>query len=184
MPTKLTFEQAEELAAGKPFELINGRVVYKMPDHKHSRTQIVLGRKLDEYLTKKAIGMAFTELTHRLWPDNPFEGPLPDISVILNENLQEEERYPTRATDIAIEIVSQDDKWIDLFDKAKIYLQTGSREVWIVDPHQKGVMVVAKSARHWVEDTVASPELLPGFSVNLKDIFTWPSKPKKANKNK
>ena len=33
---KLTLEEANRLAAGRSFELIDGRIIFKMPDSKHS----------------------------------------------------------------------------------------------------------------------------------------------------
>jgi len=121
-----------------------------------------------------------TEFTHRLWPDSPYEGRVPDHSVILNENLKEGERYATRAPDIAIEIVSRDDGWSALFEKADLYLEKGSRVVWIVDPYQKAVVVVTPNDRRWVRDTLTCPEILPGFSMNMQDIFSWPAKTSKT----
>jgi len=51
--------------------------------------------------------------------------------------------------------------------------------VWIIDPYQKGVMVITADERRWVSDTLTCPEVLPGFSVNVQDIFAWPSAPAK-----
>ncbi len=173
-PPKLTFEQANQVAAGRIFELIEGRIVYKMPDDKHSDSQGRLCTKLGVYFETNPIGRVRPEFMLRLWPDNKYESRMPDISVILNESFKEE-RYGTRAPDLAIEIVSQYDRWNDLFAKAELYLEKGSRVVWIVDPYQKGVMVVTRDDRRWVKDTLTCPDLLPGFSVNVQDIFTWPS---------
>ena len=76
---------------------------------------------------------------------------------------------------MAIEIVSQYDRWSALFEKAALYLEKGSRVVWIVDPYQKGVMVITATERRWISDTLACPEVLPGFSINVQEIFSWPS---------
>jgi Uma2 family endonuclease len=119
------------------------------------------------------------EFTLLLWPENPYEARTPDLSVILNENLREE-NYGTRAPDLAIEILSRDDDRNALFEKAQLYLENGSRIVWIVDPYQKGVMVVTANERRWVTDTLTCRELLPGFSVNVQDIFEWPDVPPKV----
>ncbi len=173
--TKLTLEQANKLAAGRPFELIQGRMVFKMPDDQHSEAQARLSAKLVNYIEANPIGRVRTEFTLRLWPEKPTEGRVPDIAVILNENLQKDERYGSRAPDLAIEIVSRDDSWADLFDKAELYFEKGSRVVWFVDPFHKGVEVVTPNDRKWVKDTLTCPELLPGFSVKVEDIFTWPS---------
>jgi Uma2 family endonuclease len=172
--TPLTLEQANRLADGRPFELINGRMVFDMADYEHARSQSLLNAKLVNYLTSNPVGQVLTELNHRLWPENPHESRKPDLSVILNEHLQEAERYPTRAPDLAVEIISEDDVWTKLFAKARLYFEKGSREVWFVDPYEKNMMVLTPTSRRWVVDTLTS-DLLPGFQVELKDIFTWPA---------
>jgi len=171
---RLTFEQATKLANGRLFELIQGRMVFKMPDKYHADPQGILCIELGIYFKTNPIGIVRPEFMLRLWPENPYEGRMPDLSVILNENL-EEERYGSRAPDLAIEILSRDDDRNALFEKAKLYLENGSRVVWIVDPFQKGVMVITAAGRHWVTDTLTCPELLPGFSVNVQDIWAWPA---------
>ena len=176
---KLTLDQADKLAAGRPFELINGRMVFKVPDFDHARAQTNLGKALGNYFDASPIGEVLTELTHRLWPENPYEGRMPDLSIILNEHIEEGERYPSRAPDIAIEIISQDDPWTGLFAKARLYFEKGSREVWLVDSYERGVMVVTPSSKHRVWDTLTS-ELLPGFQVDLRRIFTSPAAPAAA----
>lgn len=174
-PTKLTLEQAEKLANGRPFELIDGRMVFKMPDNPHSEAQSLLGAELVFYFKANPIGRVRTESTVRLWPENPHEGRVPDIAVVLNENVQEDERYDTRAPDLAIEIVSYDDRWTELLAKARLYLEKGSRVVWIADPYEKVVVVITPNEQRWVRDILTCSELLPGFSINVQDIFNWPA---------
>jgi Uma2 family endonuclease len=178
-PAQLTFEQANQVAGGRIFELIEGMIVYKMPDDKHSDVQGLLCIELGIYFKANPIGRVRPEFILRLWPDNKYESRMPDISVILNESFKDE-RYGTRAPDLAIEIVSQYDRWNDLFAKAELYLEKGSRVVWIVDPYQKGVMVITSNERIWVSDILTCPEVLPGFSIKVQDIFSWPSAPAKA----
>ncbi len=172
---RLTLEKADDLAAGRIFELIDGRIVYKMADAKHSRTQARLCAKLVNYSENNAIGQVFSEFTHRLWPENPHESRVPDLSIILNENLKPEEKYAQRAPDIAVEIISKYDYWSDLFEEANLYFETGGREVWLIDPYQQVAMIITPSARRWEEQELASPELLPGFRAKLQDLFTWPA---------
>jgi len=173
-PIKLTLQQANKLADGQPFELIDGKMVFKEADYQHSKTQSLLCFELGNHFEAAPIGQVFIGLTHLLWPENPYEVREPDVSVILNEHLELEKRYPTRAPDIAIEIISEDDAWTKLFAKARLYFEKGSREVWLVDPYEKGIMVVTPTGKHWVLDTLTS-ELLPGFQVELNNIFTWPA---------
>ncbi len=180
---KLTVEQAEEVASGRSFELIDGEVVYKMPDSRHADVQGLLCIELGVYLKKNQIGRIRPEYMIRPWPDKPLEGRTPDLSVILNENFNPKERYASRAPDIAIEIVSSNDLWNDLFDKTTLYLEHGSQEVWIVDPFQRGVEVITKEDRRWVKDVLTSP-ILPNFSVEINHIFDWPeAEPAKSGKS-
>jgi Uma2 family endonuclease len=176
--TRLTFEQATKLANGRLFELIQGRMVFKMPDDQHADAQGLLCIELGIYFKGNPIGRVRPEYMLRLWPENPYEGRMPDLSVILKENFKKE-RYGSRAPDLAIEILSRDDDRNALFEKAKLYLENGSRVVWIVDPFQKGVMVIAADGRHWVTDMLTCAELLPGFSVNVQDLWAWPAAPTK-----
>ncbi len=176
-PAILTLEQASKLANGRPFELIKGRMVFKMPDYNHAQTQSLLCIELGAYLKRTPIGRVLTELTHRLWPESKHDSRVPDLSIILNEHLQAEEKYPTRAPDIAVEIISSDDAWTKLFAKAKLYFEKGSLEVWFVDPYEKGVLVLTPSNRRWEWNTLTSPELLPGLQIDLSQIFAWPNAP-------
>lgn len=146
-----------------------------MPDNHHSDAQTLLGAELVAYFKNNRIGIVRNEFTHRFWPNNPYEGRLPDLAIILNENFHVEERYAARAPDIAIEIISSKDAWKMLFEKAQLYFEHGSREVWLVDPYQKGVMIVTPTARRWEWEELTSPELLPGFRVKMKEIFEWPA---------
>jgi Uma2 family endonuclease len=173
-PTRLTLEQALKVTAGRIFELIDGRIVYKMPNDKHADAQGRLGGKLFVYFDANPIGRVRTEYMLRLWPEDKYESRTPDLSVILNESFKEEE-YGTRAPDLAIEIVSRYDRWTDLLEKAKLYLSNGSRVVWIVDPYQQAVVVLTPDDQRWVKDTLTCPELLSGFSIPIKDIFNWPA---------
>ena len=170
--TDLTIEEAEELAQGHSFELIDGRMVFKMPDRKHSKIQAVLTTKLFTYFEQNPIGEVLPEFSLRLWPDNVHRLPTPDIAVFLNENIHEEEKYATRAPDLAIEIVSDDDKASAVFAKARMYLEKGSRVVWMVFPLEKSVVIITPTGRRWESNTLTCPELLPGFGIQVTELFS------------
>jgi Uma2 family endonuclease len=179
----LTIEEAQILANGEPFELIDGRMVFKMADRKHSRSQIVLGAKLYNYFEQNPIGEVLPEFSLHLWPENKHNFRVPDIAVFLNENLHEEERYETRGPDLAIEVASDDDAASAVFAKGRLYLEKGSRVVWMVFPTEKRVMIMTPTEWRWESDTLTCPELLPGFSIKVAAIFSGPRrKPSPAKK--
>jgi len=173
--TDLTIEEAEELAQGHSFELIDGRMVFKMADSKHSRGQRVLIVKLSVYFEQNPIGEAFPEFSLRLWPESKHRLPTPDIAVFLNENLRAIGKYATRAPDLTIEIASDDDKAAAVFAKGRLYLEKGSRVVWLVFPTEKRVMIMTPEEWRWESATLTCPEILPGFSIEVEKIFSSPA---------
>ena len=170
--TELTIEEAEALADGRSFELIEGRLVFKMPDRQHSTIQDILHGELYLYFKQNPIGKAMPEFSLRLWPERKRELRTPDIAVFLNENLRGIEKYAARAPDLAIEIVSDDDKASAVFAKARLYLEKGSRVVWIIFPSEKRVVVVTAMEWRWETNVLTCPELLPGFGIKVAEIFS------------
>jgi len=177
---KLTFEQALQESAGEPFELVDGKIVFKTHEAKHADARALLCGALGKFLMRHPIGRVRLGAMLLLWPDNPYGACRADLSVVLNENIREEQRYATRAPDLAIEIVSRHDGWTELFEKARVYLEKGSRVVWIADPYQQAVVVITPNEQRWVRDTLTCPEVLPGFSINVQDILNWPTATTKA----
>jgi Uma2 family endonuclease len=150
-------------------------MVFKMADSKHSNSQGVLVGELYAYFKQNPIGRAWPEFSLRLWPESKKRLPTPDISVFLNENLREIGKYASRAPDLAIEIVSDDDKATIVFKKARLYLEKGSQVVWIIFPSEESVVVMTPTARRWESDILTCPELLPGFSLEVAKIFSYPA---------
>lgn len=172
---QLTIEEAEALAEGRSFELIEGRMVFKWADKTHSKAQAHLIGELYSYFENKPIGLVLPEYSVRLWPESKLNLRTPDIAVFLNESLSEEE-YEPRAPDLAIEIVSDDDRAEEIFAKGRLYLEKGSRVVWIVFPSEQSVLVMTPTERRWITDRLTCPEVLPDFALNVPEIFSWPKK--------
>jgi Uma2 family endonuclease len=78
------------------------------------------------------------------------------------------------APDLAIEIASVSDTPDDLARKAQQYLAAGARAVWVLYPEARLAYLYRPGGHIEVrEDTqmLDNPELLPGFSVALAEIF-------------
>lgn len=79
------------------------------------------------------------------------------------------------APDLAVEIVSPDE---DIFKKAREYLHAGTRLVWAVYTDEKVVHVMRlgedgglHSKPFDIHATLDGGDVLPGFSLAVKDIF-------------
>lgn len=75
--------------------------------------------------------------------------------------------------ELAIEVQSpeQSDKFMK--DKGEYYVARGSKLVWLVYPQQQIVEVLTPTERHLltVNDTLNGGDVLPGFSLAIRDIF-------------
>jgi Uma2 family endonuclease len=74
----------------------------------------------------------------------------------------------------AVEVLSPSDRFAAVVDKARDYLAAGTLLVWVIDP--KGRTAAAfypdGSARLLGEDDVLDGgDVLPGFSVSLRDLL-------------
>jgi Uma2 family endonuclease len=100
----------------------------------------------------------------------------PDVSFIAADRLSgvKKEGHVTIAPDIAVEVISPNDKIYDLDDKIVDYKMAGVKVIWVVDPKARTV-VVRRPGQATVEleeqDTLTGDPVLPGFSVLVRDLF-------------
>ena len=79
------------------------------------------------------------------------------------------------APDLAVEVLSPNDSMSAMDRKVRQYLDAGCRAVWVVDPEIREVMVY-RAGSNIIErrrdlDALTEPELLPGFSLRVSDLF-------------
>lgn len=172
--TDLTIAEVEAMGLSDSYELIDGRIVFKMPNSEHSYIKLKLAAAFDAYLEAHPIGMAFTELSVRIFPNDDRQMRTPDLALCLNDNLPIKGALATAAPDLAVEIITPASYFPDVLEKADLYLGKGSKVVWIVIPSKACVLVLTATGRRWEYETLTCPELLPGWSLNLEKIFNWP----------
>jgi Uma2 family endonuclease len=102
---------------------------------------------------------------------------LPD-ALALNHELvdgklvDEERRVQPFVPDLAIEIVSPNDTFARLTQKADRYRKNGTQEVWIFDiDFRRAFLFSERGDAILNENQQFSSPLLPGLSVPIRDIF-------------
>jgi hypothetical protein len=79
---------------------------------------------------------------------------------------------PPLVPDVAIEILSLDDRRIDVDDKIGVYLRGGSQLVIVVDPQRRVVELHDALATALLDETRAIEHAaLPGFTYAVRDLF-------------
>lgn len=117
-------------------------------DRAHSRLQFLLSHYIAGRETEWKV-VAYTELHIKVRAD---WYPLPDICVYSQPDPQE--RYPERPPLLWIEILSEDDKMVDVWAKAAELIKNGVPYVWIIDPHTLRSELWTISGAATVEDFV------------------------------
>ena len=82
--------------------------------------------------------------------------------------------YIQKAPNLAVEVVSKNDTYGDVDDKADEFFSAGSQAVWIVNPRRRTVAVHTLDAppqMHNMGDTISGGAVLPGFELPLASIF-------------
>ncbi len=171
--TGITIEEFERLpdALAKNHELVNGELIDvsgNTPSHNRLRDRFVA---LLIPVVEPAHGMIISE------QEFDFGGNAhgPDVALIVPAKIHlliAERRVQPFVPDLAIEIVSKNDTFDFLMQKAVRYRQCGTREVWVLAPKTRQSFVLSDERQSILNDQqpFESP-LIPGFSIRLAELF-------------
>jgi Uma2 family endonuclease len=158
-------------------EWVDGRVEpLNVGSRTHSRLQVRLGRRFDEYFDDHPGGFVGAELHCRLTIGGRSRYRLPDLAIVLGDE-GPDETYLHRAPDLAIEIRSTEDSITWLLKKAGEYFANGSKLVWLVIPEEESVWVLTMGGtlEAFVKgETLGGGDVLPGFELAVDDLFPGP----------
>jgi Uma2 family endonuclease len=131
------------------------------------------------------IGFAFSEAPFVLTDTSDWVkgSRLPDVSFYLSERwtayIQSTPDWHSKpiilVPDLCVEIVSQNDTYLELEAKVDNYLADGVKLIWVVNPRNKTVAVYTRGSdqitRLTIDATLSGGDLLPDFALPVKDIF-------------
>jgi Uma2 family endonuclease len=171
----LTVEQFLQLPEEQTFrcELVEGEIIpMSQAGRGHELVKSNFIDHLGAYNRQHRIGRVFSETMYKL---RPSEARTPDVSFLLAHRLApgDMDKPFEGSPDLAVEVVSSETA--DFLDrKITLYLETGSKAVWVAYPkrrtlwtyHADGISRLLKEDQHLEE-----PELLPGFRVLVADFF-------------
>lgn len=118
--------------------------------------------------------MRIAPLPVRLWPGKIRE---PDIFFLSKEHIDRAGEKVYGVPDLAIEVLSAGTEQVDRGEKHLEYARAGVREYWILDPDGQNIEVyilrknVYQLKGKFKSGEVAGSELLPGFEVNVSEVF-------------
>jgi len=93
---------------------------------------------------------------------------IPDVSVVLGS--RPTDQILTSPPFIAIEILSKDDRIIQMQERIDDYLRFGVRYVWLIDPRTQRAWIYTKEGAHEAKDRILRTED-PAIELPLPEIF-------------
>jgi Uma2 family endonuclease len=174
--TLLTIERFDQLPVkeGVLYELNEGELVTitePMPRHNWVRDNVA--RLMGDFVEERKLGRVFLETGYQLTPETV---RIPDVSFVPADRMRDVDldRRIQGAPALAIEVISPADLAEELTQKVKQYLAAGVKVVWVFYPKTREVQVFRADGGSFVRheaEMLGEPELLPGFSLDLKAVF-------------
>ncbi|RMI27418.1 MAG: Uma2 family endonuclease [Calditrichaeota bacterium] len=178
MPGLMTAEELFEWVNGKRGELVRGEFIEMSPtDGTHGRLTNRISVVVGGFIINQDLGEAFGAETGFILSRDPDTVRAPDFAFIAKERLSqigEFDRYLPIPPDLAVEVISPNDRWVDVEAKVYDYLRAGVRMVWLFDPTTQTVHVYEGFSRVKVlttEDELDGGEVVPGFRMPVREFF-------------
>ncbi len=159
-------------------ELVAGRLHEMEPaGFLHGRVTIRVGRLLDEHVGAHELGVVVGAETGFILAREPDTVRAPDAAFVRAERLapgELPETYWAGPPDLAVEVLSPNDRPAEVEAKALEWLAAGTRAVVVLDPRRQVVKLYRSPSdvRDLAPDELLDldPEL-PGFAVVVADLF-------------
>jgi Uma2 family endonuclease len=171
---------AEELFAYPDrdrYELVRGALrVCEPPGGVHGRLATRLTYLLHAHVDRHDLGTVLVESGYvlRRRPDT-VRGP--DISFVSRARMTPEqvpEQFIPGTPDLAIEILSPDDRAREIEEKLADYFEAGARLVWVVDPRRQSIVIHYPDRRSLLRtpsDVLDGEDVVPGFRCSVAEVF-------------
>jgi Uma2 family endonuclease len=180
-PTSAGVVTAEELLylnlPDKQTELVRGSlIVREPPGYQHGLVALEIARLIANHAADHNLGVAVAAETGFKLFAGPDTVRAADAAFISQGRVPDPPPtgYLTLAPDLAVEVVSPNDRAGEVQGKVSDWLTAGSRLVWVIDPVRRRAVIyradgsVALLAEH---DALEGEDVLPGFGCPLTDLW-------------
>ena len=173
----MTADQLFSLGNIGPCELIQGELIRMSPTgYDHGRISSKIDRALGNFVESHKLGQVLTSEAGFIIASNPDTVRAPDVAFVRADRDPPggQKKYFPGAPDLAVEVLSPDDRASDVNAKIQDWLNAGTVAVLVVDPQNQTVAIHRQPHEIKVlaiDDTLTIPDILPEFSLAVKDIF-------------
>lgn len=170
---------AEELLRAQDIgrcELIRGELRMMIPPGAfHGSIAMKLAIPIANHVEAHGLGTVYAAETGFWLARDPDTVRAPDVAFVRADRPPPPERgYYPGAPDLAVEVLSPDDRPGYVREKVAEWLEAGAQAVWVVHPYERTV-TIHETGRDPVVlaqgDAIPGRELLPGFALPVARLF-------------
>ena len=161
----------------KRTELVRGVLVVREPaGSRHGLVTMNLGAELAVHVKRTAAGGVYAAETGFKLATNPDTVRAPDIAFVTHERLPPPSTtgYAALAPDLAVEVLSPEDRPGHVLAKVADWLSAGTRLVWVLDPDRRVARIYRADGSETLltaEGSLDGEDVLPGFTCPLASIL-------------
>jgi Uma2 family endonuclease len=159
------------------YELVEGRLIKMSPvGFLHGVMTARLFAMLLQHAKVHDVGFVVTEVGFKL-STHPDTVRAPDIAVVGRERIPAGDMprgFISGPPDLAVEVLSPDDRPSEIAAKVNEYLTSGVRLVWVLDPDERTVTAhhrLRAPVTFGIDDTLDALDVVPGFTCPLHEVF-------------
>jgi Uma2 family endonuclease len=180
---------------GKSYELVRGQLVERNLGAESGRVGGRLFSRLDGFCEGQGLGIVWpADNGFQCFPHDPGLVRKPDVSFVRHGRLPDDvepKGWVKVPPDLAVEVLSPNDRVYELDEKLADYRKVGVPLVWVINPGSRTVTVhsIDRPIRLLFEDDELSGEdVIPGFRCPVREILplrkkTEPVQPGPAGPN-
>ena len=164
--------------AGKRYELVRGELQEMPPaGGYHGNVAFTIASIIGEHIRGKDLGVGFTAETGFVTGRAPDSVRAPDVAFVSKERLaggRAPDGFVQIAPDLAVEVVSPNDRAAAIEEKVREYFDAGTRLLWVVYPATRSVTVhrsPSDSTTLNEGDSLHGEPVFDDFRVQVSDLF-------------
>ncbi len=180
-PIKQRITTAEELFNmpddGYRYELVRGELRKMAPaGSEHGDVSADIHVSLGAYVRANNLGRTRIAEPGFILERDPDSVRVPDVAFVRRERIEaigKTTRFWPEAPDLAIEVISPNDRYTEVNEKVEDWLTAGTRMVVVVNPRNRTVNVHTPDDTITLAmgDTLDGGDVVPGWQMPLSDIF-------------
>ncbi len=158
-------------------ELLRGELEMMIPTGgEHGGIVVNLTGPIHTHVRKNDLGRAYGAETGFVLSRDPDTVRAPDVAFIRKERLEQvhTKKFIPGPPDLAVEVLSPDDRPGYVREKVAEWLESGTRAVWVVDPDTRTVAIHEPDRKPVTLDetqTIDGGAVLPGFTLAVSEVF-------------